>query len=67
MDDLIAALTIFRKYANPRNPTHCTHDELWIMEVGDDLSAEDKKEVERLGFFWDEDEDGWKSFKFGSA
>jgi hypothetical protein len=65
MDDLIAALTIFRKYANPRNPTHCEHDEMWIMEVGDDLSEEDKAEVIRLGFFWDDD--GWKSFRFGSA
>lgn len=67
MDDLIKALTIFRKYANPRNPTHCEHDELWIMEVGEHVSTGDKVELERLGFFWDESDDGWKSYRFGSA
>ena len=30
MSDLIEALTIFLKYGNPRNPTHCEHDVLTI-------------------------------------
>ena len=30
MDDLIAALTILRKYGNPQWPTHCEHDILYV-------------------------------------
>lgn len=67
MDDLIKALTIFRKYGNPKNPTHCEHDELWICGIDPaDVSTEDKKELDRLGFFVDDDE-SFKSFQFGSA
>ena len=68
MDDLIEALTIFRKYKNEDNPTHCNHDELWIMGVGkDDLTDEDHKRVSELGFHWSSNDDVWKSFRFGSA
>lgn len=68
MDDLIEALTIFRKYANPDWPTHCEHDEMWIMGIApDDVSTEDKKTLDGLGFFVDETDDSFKSFKFGSA
>jgi hypothetical protein len=69
MDDLIEALTIFRKYQNVRNPTYCRHDEMMIMAVTkDEVSAEDQKRLDELGFFWSEAEDGyWASFRFGSA
>ena len=77
MDDLIEALTIFRKYKNERNPTNCSHDELAIMAVGfAEVSEEDKARLDKLGFFWsgddgdgnEEDEDGhWMSLRFGSA
>jgi len=30
MDDLIKALQILRKYGNPKYPTHCEHDTLYI-------------------------------------
>jgi hypothetical protein len=66
MSDLIEALTIFRKYANPHNPTHCEHDVLTIMDVGE-MTAEDAARVKALGFFWTEDEECWQSFRFGSA
>lgn len=68
MDDLIEALQIFRKYKNEKWPTHCEHDVLYIMGVGkEEVSEEDQKRLDELGFLWDESEDGWFSFKFGSA
>jgi len=66
MEDLIEALTIFLKYKNEDYPTHCEHDVLWIMGVGyDEVSEEDRKRLDELGFFWSDD--GWQSFRFGSA
>lgn len=44
METLIQALQILLKYGNPEYPTHCEHDELWIMEIDpEDVSDEDKK------------------------
>lgn len=47
MKDLIKALEIFAKYANPRTPTHCEHD---ILIMGDEweedtFTEEEKKET----------------------
>lgn len=69
MDQLIEALTIFRKYQNLRNPTNCSHDVLAIMGITkEEVSPEDQARLDELGFFWSEDEDGyWMSFRFGSA
>ena len=68
MEDLIKALQIFLKYKNERWPTHCEHDVLTIMGIApDDVSAEDKTELERLGFIVNEEEDCFQSFRFGSA
>lgn len=68
MEDLIKALQIFLKYANEQWPTHCEHDCLYIIGVSpDQVSDEDKEELDRLGFFIDEDDDCFKSFRFGSA
>ena len=70
MKDLIKALQIFLKYCDPDNkwPTHCEHDELWIISVDPkDVSEEDKIQLEELGFFEDDVEDCFKSFRFGSA
>lgn len=70
MDDLIEALTILRKYLPEtpgRCPTHCEHDVLYIMDVDPgDVSAEDLARLDTLGFF-DGGEDGFQSFRFGSA
>lgn len=66
MKDLIEALQIFLKYGNPRNPTHCVHDELWIMEINPEkVSEEDINRLDELGFFISEG--GFKSFRYGSA
>ena len=69
MDQLIEALTIFRKYRNERRPTHCEHDTLMIMRVTqEEVSADDQKKLEELGFYWSSEDDGcWQSFRFGSA
>ena len=71
MEDLIKALTIFMKYLDDKNdhtPTHCEHDELWVVDVNrEDVLFEDHDELERLGFHWDEDDDSYKSYRFGSA
>lgn len=71
MEDLIQALTIFLKYLedkNDHNPTHCEHDELWVVNIDRDLvSDEDHAKLKRLGFEWYEDDESYKSFRFGSA
>lgn len=68
MDDLIEALTILRKYGNPEWPTHCEHDVMHFVDIDrDDMANEDIKRLDELGLFWDEDEECFISFKFGSA
>jgi hypothetical protein len=70
MKDLIEALTIFLKYGNPRNPTHCEHDVLTICGINpSDVAAQDAVRLDELGFFVATDEAGpcFQSFRFGSA
>lgn len=65
MDNLIEALTILRKYDNPRYPTNCNHDELWVNVDANLVSDDDKKRLDELGFF--EDEGAFMSYEFGSC
>lgn len=68
MDDLIAALLIFKKYKNVQHPTNCSHDELAIMAVSEEeVTTEDAVELDRLGFIFSKSNDCWISFRFGSA
>ena len=67
MDNLIKALTIFRKYGNPEWPTHCEHDELFIMIDPVLVSDEDKEALEVLSFSPSDGEPTFYSFKYGSA
>ena len=68
MEDLIKALQILVKYGNPKWPTWCEHDVLHICDIDDEnVSGEDKAELEELGFIVDEDEGGFMSFRFGGA
>lgn len=53
MEDLIKALQIFLKYGNPRNPFHCEHDYLYVDIPFDQVSEEDKEQLDKLGFFED--------------
>ena len=66
MKDLIEALTILSKYGDPRKPTICAHDELFVMINYEDVSAEDRKRLAELSF--NESEHGtFSSYRFGSA
>lgn len=67
MDDLIKALQILRKYGNPQWPTHCEHDVMYVDIRYSEVSDEDREELQSLGFFEDEDNDGFMSYKFGSC
>jgi len=68
MEDLIKALQIFLKYGNPKYPTHCEHDVLWICDIDpNQVSKEDKNELSNLGFIVSENDECFKSFRFGSA
>lgn len=68
MSKLIQALQIFLKYGDPIYPTYCSHDELTICGINpSDVSDEDKAILDDLGFFVDESDDCFKSFRFGSA
>ena len=66
MEDLIKALQIFSKYVDTDYPTCCEHDVLYVPTVEyAEVSEEDRKELERLGFF--ESEFGsFKSYRYGS-
>jgi hypothetical protein len=51
MEDLIKALQILLKYGNPKYPTHCEHDCLYIIGIEpEQISDEDKKALDELGF-----------------
>jgi hypothetical protein len=67
MKDLIKALQIFLKYGNPDYPCNCSHDELYINISTDLVSDEDKIDLDELGFFADDESDGFKSFRYGSC
>lgn len=68
MDDLIEALTIFRKYGNPRSPVFCGHDQIFVnIQTGpDQMTPGDADRLEALSFTHDGDM-GWTSYRFGSC
>jgi len=68
MKDLIEALTIFSKYRDETRPTHCEHDVLTITGVTlEEVSEEDRRRLDELGFIWSEGDGAWISFRYGSA
>ena len=68
MEDLIKALQILLKYGNPRWPTWSEHDCLHICDIdSSNVSPEDVKKLDELGFIVDDEENGFMSFRFGSA
>lgn len=66
MEDLIKALHIFLKYGNKNYPTFCEHDILYVDVDPSVVSDEDKKVLDELGFFVDDENDCFASFKYGS-
>ena len=71
MEDLIKALQILLKYGNPKYPTVCEHDILYIVDIDASMiSQTDKEELEQLDFLIDENGLGngeIYSYRFGSA
>ncbi len=68
MEDLLKAIIIFLKYANPKYPFHCEHDVLYVWGIEpSEVSEEDLAELDNLGFFVSEDNEGFISFKYGSC
>ena len=68
MEDLIKALQILLKYGNPKYPTVCEHDILYIVGIDlEKISIEDITKLENLGFIINIKESEIYSFKFGSA
>lgn len=67
MEDLIKALQIFIKYGNPKCPTHCEHDVLYVDINNKEVSVEDKKELELLGFLEEDFGRGFYSYRYGSC
>jgi hypothetical protein len=67
LDDLIEALTILRKYGNPKYPTTCEHDILYVCIDAKLVSAEDTARLDELGFFVENEADGFASHHFGNC
>lgn len=68
MSDLIKALSIFLKYADVTNPTHCEHDTLYIVGISkNEVSESDALRLDELGFFWNDSAECRISYRFGSA
>lgn len=65
LSKLIEALQIFLKYGDVAYPTHCEHDVLFVCVEASKVSDEDKAKLEQLGFH--ESEDGFRSYRYGSA
>lgn len=67
LPSLIEALTIFAKYTDRSYPTHCEHDELYVIVSPDVVSSADAIRLDKLGFYPCEEDGCWKSHRFGSA
>lgn len=67
LSKLIEALQIFLKYGDIKYPTHCEHDVMTVCVDPKKVSDEDKAKLDKLGFFVDNSEDCFKSYKYGSA
>jgi len=67
MEDLIKALQIFLKYGNSYAPTNCSHDELYVDIEPEKVSDEDIAKLDKLGFFVNEEYNGFSSYRFGSC
>jgi len=70
LQDFVEALTILMGYDSEGSysPTNCQHDILRVyVSEGNDVTEEDAKRLNELGFDWDGDDlECWYSFRFGS-
>jgi hypothetical protein len=67
LSNLVAALQVFLKYGDPGWPTCCEHDILHICVNPQNVSQEDIKTLDVLGFIAHYDDGDFISYRFGSA
>lgn len=68
MNDLLQAMQIFAKYIpNEKYPTWCEHDVLHVCCDGTKVTEQDKSMLDILGFHYNEEDNDFYSFKFGSC
>lgn len=68
MNDLIEALNIFKKYmGDVKYPTWAEHDEFGVCCGNENITEEDIKRLDELGFFYDDEYDCFKSFRYGGC
>ncbi len=67
MKDLIEALQIFLKYGDHQYPTHCEHGSFIVYYSNKDIIPEDITRLEELSFNWNEDSNGFISYRYGSC
>lgn len=67
MEKLIEALQIFLRYGNPRCPTFCTHEALYVVIDPSVVSDEDIDKLDKLSFFPDDEDECFCSFHYGNA
>jgi hypothetical protein len=67
--DFIEALQIFLKYGDPYNPTNCSHDKLAVCGGyhADNMTDEDILRLQELGFHWNDSEEYFYSYRYGSC
>ena len=66
MKNLIKAFQIFLKYEKGQVIT-CEHDVMYVQVNPDDVSEEDKDELNELGFDVDYDLNNFCSYRYGSC
>jgi hypothetical protein len=67
LKELIKALMILNRYANPAYPTHCEHDTLILCISPKLVTEEDRATLAEMGFLVDNEEDCFYSFRYGSC
>jgi hypothetical protein len=71
LKELIEALNIFLKYDNPKFPTGCEHDVLYVFDEGsyspDKMDAVDVGRLNEIGFDYDASLPSWGCTAFGSG
>jgi hypothetical protein len=67
MDDLIEALQLIATRSKPIHPLHCEHDRLTVCVDSQIFTVDEIAHLETLGFFVDDLEKCFYSFRFGSA
>ena len=64
--DLVKAVELLAVHKTGESPFHCEHDELFVMSDPDKYDADELAQLEEWGFFVNDD-DGFSSYRYGSA